>query len=613
MFKPKTLNGTADCCHLFSDVMAACADREYFKDQVDLLLLPYPIYRKYVDSERQCYSLIARKNSYDDYEVILSGSFEDGFPEVIDQSDTDYLRLLNHGDRPISSNWHEGFFKYIENAPAHFIFSLKTEEVELFAKNYPGVFSQLFTKQPDGNFYLSGEKARYLARLDFDTGARMNPRSVSGIQIEEASPISPAIGMRSGSATLDMVPCLKCDGWPTVAKEWIDRPRNWPEETLFNKLQTKGFYIVPKPSGVIGNTQNEWRISFSELEADLLQNLNDVQARVYYILRCFYVRYLKSELKDTISSYHLKTGMFWMLAKKRSNEWKEENISSLVLEILQQLLEWYVDQFLPHYFIREHNLLYGLSSSSIKRVISVFGKFTSNLSDIIDENIVNSKYIGLLPRLGVLNVDVQIKLNMTILQKPSDDAYKLLTVDRESLLAKHIEFDCRMTVLKHFRDFLIHSNETAFVAQIFAPCLLQGVVFLAGSSNMAVFMEQTCKEINAAAVTVVSLCYHILLNQKNGSKRLLFLLAKLSSILNEEYLPPIYNAVIDAIAGFMVTVDYPMKINYTNLDMIVEESLTQYDSVIEYKTNKEQQMKTFPLPHMFLLAGGLCCKVATLR
>jgi hypothetical protein len=41
--------------------------------------------------------------------------------------------------------------------------------------------------------------------------------------------------------------CLRYDKWPSVGKQWIDRPRlcGWPPESLINNIVQGGVLLVP--------------------------------------------------------------------------------------------------------------------------------------------------------------------------------------------------------------------------------------------------------------------------------------------------------------------------------------------------------------------------------
>ena len=71
--------------------------------------------------------------------------------------------------------------------------------------------------------FASAEKVRDSEQSDFDIGTEIY-QTTSSID-EEHIGISPAIRLRSGSGTFDLVPCLKFKGWPVISKEWQNRER----------------------------------------------------------------------------------------------------------------------------------------------------------------------------------------------------------------------------------------------------------------------------------------------------------------------------------------------------------------------------------------------------
>ena len=140
-------------------------------------------------------------------------------------------------------------------------------------------------------------------------------------------------------------------GWPIEASEWITRqPRNWPTTDLVETISTSGFMIVPKPSDMSGDTTKVWRLSFSEPEAKLFDSLSESQAKVYYLLRSLYVRHLEGRLQGALTSYHLKTVMFWMLEEVEYSVWFEEGTLEMYFRVLRKLLLFTKDGFCPHYF-----------------------------------------------------------------------------------------------------------------------------------------------------------------------------------------------------------------------------------------------------------------------
>ena len=76
----------------------------------------------------------------------------------------------------------------------------------------------------------------------------MDLRDISGTQV---------------TFSFDFVLALDWNEWPISAKEWITRPRKWPDQTVVAEVVSSGVYLVPKASKY-GDPELEWRISFSK-------------------------------------------------------------------------------------------------------------------------------------------------------------------------------------------------------------------------------------------------------------------------------------------------------------------------------------------------------------
>ena len=109
----------------------------------------------------------------------------------------------------------------------------------------------------------------------------------------------------------DVVLAISCDGWPSCAREWINRDRNWPQDDLVEKIINNGFHIVPKSS-----SEGDFGLSFSYAETTSIENLTELQHK---ILRSFkaVVKYHQNtwgpNIKEILTTYHLKTSHFGIL------------------------------------------------------------------------------------------------------------------------------------------------------------------------------------------------------------------------------------------------------------------------------------------------------------
>ena len=166
-------------------------------------------------------------------------------------------------------------------------------------------------------------------------------------------------GIPGMTIELDYVYALSCEEWPTEAREWISRKRyhNWPPKDVVDKISKQTCHVVP-----IGDKHSEffsmeWRISFLLGERELVWNFNDTQVQCYVLLKCIFKQHLAPLAPDQLSSYHLKTIVFWKSEENGLSIWYDENLLQCMIECLSELKKSIEEKTLAHYFHRQINLL----------------------------------------------------------------------------------------------------------------------------------------------------------------------------------------------------------------------------------------------------------------
>ena len=153
----------------------------------------------------------------------------------------------------------------------------------------------------------------------------------------------------------DFVLAINCEGWPLCAQEWITRQRLWPTQDVIEKIAKENFHIVCKSSA-----EGKFRLSFSNAELLLIQNLSVLQHQVYRAFKSF-VNHYKYEwspnIKKILCSYHLKTLVLWHCEKTRTTDWSEDTIVSHLLALIDELVTALRKKNLPMYFMPKYNLL----------------------------------------------------------------------------------------------------------------------------------------------------------------------------------------------------------------------------------------------------------------
>lgn len=155
-------------------------------------------------------------------------------------------------------------------------------------------------------------------------------------------------------AGIDFVPALRSPGWPKVAQKWLEKERKWPSAGAVRKINREGFHLVAKPSKKSGNTDCEFRISFSHAEYLLSQEMNEIQRECYRCLKKFHRAYL-SHPKGLVT-FHLKSVLLLTMEETGGDMWTENNRAECITKLLWNLFEALTNRHLPHFFVRSYNL-----------------------------------------------------------------------------------------------------------------------------------------------------------------------------------------------------------------------------------------------------------------
>ena len=120
-------------------------------------------------------------------------------------------------------------------------------------------------------------------------------------------------------------------------------------------LSVAGIHLVPKPHACSQNKDLEWRMSFSLPEIKLGRSLREEQRLSYLALKALH----HMELTDPkgLTSYHLKTILFWTCEKTPPNLWTMDTLGSGFLLLLGEIIYCLGEGRISHYFIPEWNLI----------------------------------------------------------------------------------------------------------------------------------------------------------------------------------------------------------------------------------------------------------------
>ncbi|XP_069107022.1 uncharacterized protein [Argopecten irradians] len=162
-------------------------------------------------------------------------------------------------------------------------------------------------------------------------------------------------------ASIDLLVGIWCREWPSVATEWVKRNRKfgWPSQEFIDKHVKKGCYVVPVGCKECKQTDLDWRLSFAHVEVDLVHEMNENHVNCFVSLRWLKKCYFEEEMPNVITSYIIKTTLFWTIEETCQDIWQSQQLLTTVNLCLDRLVSFVQKDFCPNYFIRDCNLLTG--------------------------------------------------------------------------------------------------------------------------------------------------------------------------------------------------------------------------------------------------------------
>ena len=195
----------------------------------------------------------------------------------------------------------------------------------------------------------------------------------------------------------DNVMAFQYNSWPKIADEWINRQRkySWPNPKLVNFIESKGCQYVPV--GEYNSPYNyvEWRVSFVLSECALVRSFNHVQFKVYSLLKLLKLNLQReykhsTTLESLITSYHMKTVIFFVIENSPTSLWSNRNIIFCFRMCIVCLRHFVISKYLPHYFLPQCNLLKKLSEAYQEHtnIASALSRYLSNPMSLINPLII---------------------------------------------------------------------------------------------------------------------------------------------------------------------------------------------------------------------------------
>ena len=177
---------------------------------------------------------------------------------------------------------------------------------------------------------------------------------------------------------VDKVIALRCY-CPSILQRWADRRRNWPSPTIVQKVVSLGALVTPVGFKGSDYKHMEWRICFNTGEAELVNNLNDTQAKVYVILKMILRDIIKPNNKE-ITSYVLKNIILWQAENTPQTEFHSRSLLYWLHDGLKKLRTAIEKKRLCYYMIPERNLMEACGMHDYQQ-----HKWVADITDMLEE------------------------------------------------------------------------------------------------------------------------------------------------------------------------------------------------------------------------------------
>ncbi|KAL3857009.1 hypothetical protein ACJMK2_011712 [Sinanodonta woodiana] len=168
--------------------------------------------------------------------------------------------------------------------------------------------------------------------------------------------------------TADVVPGLHTRYCPYQAFHWFSRSRafNWPPRQIIDVIKETAALLVPVGHKLSPEQHLEWRLSFSFGEKLLTWKFNSTQYKCYVMLKFIKNTFINLNGNEYLTSYHLKTCMFYLIENTPTSLWRPHNMLLCIDLCLKLLLSWIECKNCPNYFIPEENMFLGRILGSVQ-------------------------------------------------------------------------------------------------------------------------------------------------------------------------------------------------------------------------------------------------------
>ena len=249
----------------------------------------------------------------------------------------------------------------------------------------------------------------------------------------------------------DHLPGLRCRSWPACASGWLIRQRhhNWPSQEQIDQCKSLGCFFVSVSHPFSNEKHLQYRISFLLQERLLVTSFNAVQLKCYILLKMIQKEKIDKIVgKKSLTSYHFKTCMLYLIENTPAEFWRNENLLVCLHNCLKQMLVCVEKRDCPNYFIPGENMFEGRIS----------GRMQNKLSDVL-RRILSADFKFLLDiKSGDLGNEFQRALVQKELTAQEHEKRTLINLYELS----HLLFSCVL----HNRDDIFNSCHNTSIPKV---------------------------------------------------------------------------------------------------------------------------------------------------
>ena len=182
-------------------------------------------------------------------------------------------------------------------------------------------------------------------------------------------------------------PILMQLDWPCLyVKLWKKRQRKWPDLDSLSKVLKISFLIAKTSREEKSNINaTELQYSFAHIEQKIMRLLSTNQRTLFYTAKVIFKKWIQPLSEVYFPSFLVKNTMFWICEQTPPDDplWdfiSDEEFFTSLRYFFIKLTGYFMNGFMPYYFIPDVNLIEGLPDELFEKVLATL-KYLSVVKD----------------------------------------------------------------------------------------------------------------------------------------------------------------------------------------------------------------------------------------